>query len=320
MAMDKPLSFSQTLNMPKARPASRFMPLAAAFLLSAAVFWGLNAAQKDIEDYLYADISRPLQNLGAVQIIMPGARKADLAARAAMVRKIGAAGNAKVIYKQNEDEILPIASLTKLMTAVIVAENPKEFDSALTVAVSPVAALQDDVPVFGNLKAGETYTVAGLTELMLQYSSNDAAYALSEVVGTDNFVALMNKKTGELGLDSTAYYNPTGLDLDDGRTNTSSAKDLANLAAFILGRHPEIFSITALPAGYQTANGIHSLELWDGQTLAGGKTGYTEKAGGCMIVLFKDLKGSTYINVLLGASSAETRVEETQKLINLASQ
>jgi D-alanyl-D-alanine carboxypeptidase len=315
--MDKPLSFSQSLNMKKSVAISRPASFIAAFVLSVLAFWGLSEVQKNLEDYMYADISRPLQNMSAVSFSAPDGRGADLCAKAAMVRKIGAAGKGRIVYKLNEDEILPIASITKLMTAVIVSENPDRFDQNLAVTVSPAAASQEDVPVFGNLEAGHSYTVGNLMELMLQYSSNDAAYALSEVIGPGAFVGKMNEKAKSLGLASTTYYNPTGLDLDDGRANASTAKDLTDLAAFILKEHPGIFSITAGFAGYLTSNGIHSLELWDGETLAGGKTGYTEKAGGCMIVLFKDLKGSTFVNVLLGASSSETRVAETQKLINL---
>jgi D-alanyl-D-alanine carboxypeptidase (penicillin-binding protein 5/6) len=288
------------------------------FILSALVFWGLNSAQNDLENYLYADISQPVRNLAQASYARPDDPSMELAAKAALVKKIGAAGREKFIYKLNEDSAAPLASLTKLMTATIVLENKNRYADDLSVSISPAAASRDDVPIFGNLKAGEHYTVKELLELMLQYSSNDAAFQLSEVIGTADFVEKMNSKAGELGLASTVFFNPSGLDLDNGDTNTSSPKDMVVLTQYILENHPKILEMTARMPAYLTVNGIHNLEFWDGQTLVGGKTGYTAKAGGCMVVVSRDSQNITYINVLFGAASAESRVREMQKLINLA--
>lgn len=288
------------------------------FFLSGLVFWGLNSAQNGLESYLYADISRPIASLALASSARSSEVPLEIQAKAALVKKIGANGREKFIYKLDGDDPIPLASLTKLMTATIVLENTDRYDYDELVVVSSAAASQDDVPVFGNLTAKDEYTIKELLELMLQYSSNDAAFQLSEVIGTSNFVDKMNNKAAELGLDSTVFFNPSGLDLSNGNTNMSSPKDMVDLTEYILENHSEILEITARMPAYLTVNGIHSLEFWDGQALVGGKTGYTAKAGGCMIVVLRNSQNTTYINAVFGADSAESRVREMQKLINLS--
>lgn len=274
-------------------------------------------AQLEMENYLYAQISQPIRDIVIVQR-EKSSQDLELAAKAALSYRIGATGREKAIFEKNTGTSVPIASLTKLMTATVVLENPQIYDLNNPVVISQTAANQEDVPVFGNLMWGEIYTVKDLLGLMLFYSSNDAAYALAQVAGTDAFVAAMNKKAALIGLDKSVFFNTTGLDIDDGRKNQSSAEDLLALAKHILEFHPEIFSMTTIPGPYRTENGIFDFHLWDGQKLVGGKTGYTEEAGGCMIAIFDDENGRRYINILLGALSAQTRVDEMQKLINFA--
>jgi len=296
----------------------RFVFFAGGFVLSVLFFLGLNVAQAGFENYLYADISQPVRSLVFANPVRASVPEINLVAGAALVKKIGAGGRERFVFKLNGESLMPIASLTKLMTATIVLENKDRYAMDMPVIISNEAASQEDVPVFGNLRTGDTYTVAQLLGLMLQYSSNDAAYALSEVIGSAGFVDKMNGKAGDLELDSTLFFNSSGLDLDNGDTNISSAKDMVVLSQYILDHHPEIFEMTSQMPAYLTVNGIHNLEFWDGQTLIGGKTGYTVKAGGCMVVVSRDAANNIFINVLLGADSAESRVREMQKLINLA--
>jgi D-alanyl-D-alanine carboxypeptidase len=129
---------------------------------------------------------------------------------------------------------------------------------------------------------------------------------------------MMNQKAKDLNLDDTGFYNSSGLDIVGGQANYSTAADLAVLVKYMLENHQEIFAMTMQPGPCLTENGIFSFKLWDGQKLVGGKTGYTEKAGGCMIAVFKNESGRRYINILLGAASAEARVEQMQKMVNYA--
>ena len=208
--------------------------------MSATMCLTVNNTQLGLENYLYAQISEPTENITLAKVVKEEKPELDLEAKAAYSLRIGTGGREKIIYRENENEVYPIASLTKLMTATVVFENPDYYGFDRQVLVSNEAAAQYDVPVFGNLVAGETYTVRQLLNLMLFYSSNDAAYALAEIMGMDQFVAAMNSKAADLGLIGTEFYNPHGLDLDDGSANHSSAADLMALVKYTIDDHPEI--------------------------------------------------------------------------------
>jgi len=286
--------------------------------MSGAMCLTVNGAQFGLENYMYAQIVEPTEEIKFVEVAKVAEPELDLEAKAAYSLRIGVTGREKVIYRENEESIYPIASLTKLMTATVVFEHPDYYAFDRQVVISDMAAAQYDVPVFGNLMAGESYTVGQLLNLMLFYSSNDAAWALAEVMGIDQFTAEMNSKGQELGFIGAEFYNPHGLDLENGSTNHASASDLMVLVKYIIESHPEIMDYSIKPGPYMTENGIFDLNFWDGNSLVGGKTGFTEKAGGCMMVVFKDGAGRKYINVMLGATTPESRVEQMQKLINFA--
>lgn len=298
--------------------AKRLLLFVVALAASGSLCFAVNDGQMRFENYLFAQISEPIAQMTYVVAAKPVKQDFDLDAKAALSLRIGATGREKVILKKNSADVLPIASLTKLMTATVVSENPDLYGLDIQVVISPAAASRDDVPVSGNLMAGESYSVRQLLADMLFYSSNDAAYALSEVMGANEFVGAMNSKARELGLANTFFYNPNGLDMDDGTANHSSAADLMVLVKYILQKHPEIFSFTVQPGQSLTENGIFNIKLWDGQTLIGGKTGYTQKAGGCMILVIENDKQRRYIDILIGSASSETRVGEMQKLVNFA--
>ena len=293
-------------------------------ILSLPFWWGINVLKENLESSFYAQISQPLQDMSFVKI--PEKPNLDLQARAAISVKINEAGREKILFKKDIDQPLPIASLTKLMTAVIVLENSEDDSLSKKVIVSPKAASQEDVPVFGNLKSGDKLSVKKLLELMLIYSSNDAAWALFEVIGQEYFVEKMNQKAEILGLENTHFVNPTGLDpenllynLDNlDYFNYSTARDLVKLAQYILKEHPLIFEISRKEPLYLIKDGIFDLFLT--QKVIGGKTGYTDEAGGCILFVFKNDEGNLFINVILGTPSASARIAEMQKLIDYASE
>jgi len=296
--------------------ARRWFGFAVALIFGGGICWAIDCGQIKLENYLYAQISAPIKE---IVIVSPSPKPTmELEAKAALCFRASAAGKEKVIFEKNADEALPVASLTKLMTAKVVLENPQIYDPSRIVFVSVAAAGQPDAPVSGNLFFGETRTVKELLDLMLFYSSNDAAWALAELMGESQFVNAMNRAAAEIGLSDTEFFNATGLDLDDGRFNRSTARDLLALSRNILEFHPEIFTITKTPGFYRTQNGIFDFALWEGQTLVGGKTGYTQKAGGCMIAVFDDADEWRHIGVLLGSANAESRVAEMQKIVNFS--
>lgn len=219
----------------------------------------------------------------------------------------------KNLFKKSGEEQMPIASLTKLMTAVIVAEN---YDLAARVQISKEAEIQG-----GALKAGEVYTASDLLRAMLVESNNAAAFALSEILGTDKFIKMMNLKANEIGLKNTYFSSPTG----EASTNYSTMDDLVNLAKYLLSGNRQILQITAVPEfDLYDANGVlrhkvastnellRDLDLKD--RIIGGKTGYTKDAGECLFLILKAPDENSYlINVVL---NAKNRFVEMKKMIN----
>lgn len=271
----------------------------------------INYFQKNLEEFFSAQILKPFEEMTFVNLkAKPKKPPLEIEAKAVLSLKINRFGREKILYRKNENQILPIASLTKLMVALVVLEDKEIYEFSKTKIISKEAENQENVrEPRGNLKAGQKYTIGELFKLMIAYSSNDAAFALAEVIGTQNFVEKMNEKAKQLGLFNTHFFNPTGLDQDNFNLNYSTANDLIKLTKYLLENHPQVFEISL--------NGkVSSLLLKDGQQKVGGKTGFTERAGGSLIFIFKNEKGDTFINVILGTETKEARFTEMQKLVD----
>ncbi len=231
-----------------------------------------------------------------------------LPAKAYVVAR-GASGR-DAMYEKNMHEQLPPASLTKLMTAVIVTEYADPSD---VIMITPRAVNAEGIA--GSLRAGETFSVSDLLEIMLVVSSNDAAVAFEDHFASQGFdlIALMNEKATLLGMVDTHFVNPTGLDDLD---HYSSAADLAVLAAYSL-RYEQLWDVlseTSATVRSLNKNIAHSL-LSNNELLhkklsevLGGKTGYTKNASGCMITALK----SGEVIVVLGS---DDRARDTEQLI-----
>lgn len=228
----------------------------------------------------------------------------------AIVVETNLAGDEKVILDKFADQSLPIASLTKLMTAVVALDNHSLLASK---KISKEANAMG--PVLGEVKEGDVFTVGELLKLALVASSNKSAYALAESLrggaGVDDFVSEMNIKAQALGLENTYFVEPTGLSA----FNISSAEDMAKLASRILVDYPEISVITRAKIGDVLGFGkfLNTNELVaeiPGTVLS--KTGFTEVAKGCLLMSVKKGK-KYYIAVVLGA---EDRFSEMRKIIN----
>jgi len=140
------------------------------------------------------------------------------------------------LYAKNENERLPIASTTKIATALVVLENyGHQLQEIVTITPSMINVEETTI----KLRAGEKITVENLLNGLLINSGNDAAFALSQYFGgTKNFIAEMNNKVAQIGLTETQYFDPAGLN-DDGY---STARDLAILGAYAL-RNPKFAEI-----------------------------------------------------------------------------
>jgi len=228
-----------------------------------------------------------------------------------------------VLSEKKSSGVIPIASLSKLMMAIVALENYKLGD-LVKVSSSAVAASG----TMGGLKANETITVEDLMYVTLIESSNDGAEAFAEKMGRSEFIYQMNKKAKEIGMKNTRFYNPSGLDIfADGdenellETNVSTPEDLEKLVVYILKNQPLIPQILSLPEKKIVSySGVtHNLEntnilLRENDGYLWGKTGYTKEANGCIILILKSyssVNSGYIINVITGA---DDRFKEARKL------
>ncbi|MFB0898232.1 MAG: D-alanyl-D-alanine endopeptidase [Polaromonas sp.] len=220
----------------------------------------------------------------------------------------------EVLFSKNDHAVLPIASLTKIMTGVIISNASLPMDEVLTVT-------QDDVDTEKNsssrLRVGTSLTRGELLHLALMSSENRAAHALGRTYpgGLQTFVGLMNAKAQALGMKATRYVEPTGLS----SLNQSSAQDLATLvnAAYA---DPLLRELTT-SSGYQVAVGRQTLQYnntnrlvkspnWD---IGLQKTGYISEAGQCLVMQTK-IAGRKLIMVFLDSAGKYSRLADAERV------
>ncbi|MBM2823448.1 MAG: hypothetical protein HW413_2194 [Thermoleophilia bacterium] len=216
-----------------------------------------------------------------------------------------------VLAQSNARRERAIASITKLMTAIVVLEQASLSD---VVRVSPRAAGVGESTVY--LRAGEELTAGALLRAMLVRSANDAAQALALHVGkgsTEQFVALMNAKARELGLADTNFENPHGL---DAAGHVSSARDTTALVRYALGvpfiRDALSRSTVSLPGGRVFPTTDDLLVSWP--TLVGGKTGHTRGAGWSQAAAAR-AGGVTVYGTVLGSDTRSSRNDALRELL-----
>lgn len=240
----------------------------------------------------------------------------DIKAKSAYVFDIK---NDKVLFSKNENEKLPLASLTKLMSAVV-ASDLSSMDNTVTIASE---ALKADGDV--GLLSGERWKLKDLLDFSLVSSSNDGITAIAlSLGGTEpNFVAQMNAHAATLGMKDTYYLDPTGLDISTSSGGAyGSAKDEATLLSYILKYRPTLVEATRNPTiAVVSLDGIHheakntNLILGDVPRILASKTGYTDLAGGNLIMAFDSGIGHPIIISILG-STESGRFEDMQKIVN----
>ncbi len=222
--------------------------------------------------------------------------------------------NEKYLYSQNVEKKLPIASLTKIMTAVIALENMK-LDQEITVEKKAAEIGEGTM----GLSEGEVLNLEDILYGLLLQSGNDAAesIATSSPFGHDNFVYLMNKKAEELGLTNTHFTNPSGLQGDGNQYST--AQDLLVLTRYamqkplfakIVGTYEFDIDAKSKHKAFTLFNETNLLTTYQG--VKGVKTGYTDEAGMCLVT-YLDFGGHQIIGVLL---NAENRREEMKQLLD----
>lgn len=291
-------------------------------LLSIDVFYLVNVLARGVDKFFYpetaASVSENFQpermlDKNVETVIQPKRELTINAESVISVRVLN--GQQHVLFSKNDQEKLLIASLTKLMTAVVSLEN---YDLLQNVKISKEAVAQG-----GFFKTGEIFPVKTLLYAALVGSDNSAAYALSELMGKGKFVNLMNLKAKDIGLLNTYYSNSVGF----GLKNHSTTEDLVGLAKYIVEKHPLIFQITLIPefTVYDLDGNFHHKVLTTNQLLTnlsfnwrsailGSKTGNNKEAGECLVLVLKSPDGKGYfINAIL---NSKDRFEEMKKLID----
>ena len=220
----------------------------------------------------------------------------------------------EVLLSKNDQAILPIASITKLMTGVVLSEAKLSMDESITIT-------QDDVDTekgsSSRLKVGTTLTRGELLHLSLMASENRAAHALGRTYpgGLNAFVDLMIAKATSLGMRVTRYIEPTGLS----SKNQSSAKDLATLVSFAY--QDSLLRELSTSPSYQVEVGKHTLNYkttnrliknpnWD---IGLQKTGYISEAGQCLVMQAK-IAGRKLIMVFLDSAGKLSRIADAERV------
>ncbi len=218
-----------------------------------------------------------------------------------------------VLWQRAADRRRSIASTTKLMTALLVLERSRLSD---VVAAAPYHALAVESKI--NLRPGERMTVADLMRGLLVYSANDAAVTLADHVAGSRpaFVRLMNRRAHELGLDSTHYANPVGL---DDPANYSTARDLVTLTERLW--HFSFFRRTVRRESVTLESGDRPRTLANRNRLIGRygwvdgvKTGHTLQAGWVLVGAGRR-RGVQLFSAVLGAGTDDARDDDTLALL-----
>ena len=241
---------------------------------------------------------------------------------------IGDANSGALFIAENIDEALPIASISKLMTFLLVKEKIAEgkFKLEDKVKVSVTASSEEGSSL--DLKAGEEISVKDLLDGLMIVSGNDAAVALAELVGEteSKFVTMMNDKASELGLKNATFINASGL-TKNGQDNKMSTRDIFTLSKTIIEKYPAVLEYAKTTVLEQPSRNFKKEStiplVGEVEGVDGLKTGHTDEAGYCLVSTMKIKKGESefrIISVLMGAKTKADRAQYMKDMLNYAKQ
>ena len=256
--------------------------------------------------------------LGCVAV-PAGAVQLDLPAKGAVLID---AATGTVLYEQDSHTALPPASVTKVMTMLLIMEaiDDGRIGWEDSVTASETAAAKGGSQIY--LKVGETMSVSTLLKSVAVSSANDAACALAEhIAGSETaFVGMMNQRAKELGMNDTNFVNCTGLDDDpEAKDHKTSAYDIAVMSRELLTKHPDIKKFTTIwmdtvrDGSFGLSNTNKMVRFYSGAT--GLKTGYTSQAGFCLSAS-ADREGMELIAVVLGCETSAQRFAACKSMLD----
>lgn len=234
------------------------------------------------------------------------------------------ASTGQILYENNAEEAMPPASVTKIMTLLLIFEAQKEgkfqWDDMIT--VSEYAASMGGSQVF--LEPEEQQTAKDMVKCIAVASANDASVAMAEFIGgsEEGFVAMMNEKAKELGMKNTVFKNACGLDVEG---HVTSAKDIAIMSRTLITEFPEVTEFTTIwmdtithktrkgESEFGLANTNKLIKWYSGAT--GLKTGSTSAAKFCLSGTAKR-NDTELIAVVMAAPNPKTRFQEVMKMLD----
>ena len=234
----------------------------------------------------------------------------------------------EVLYAKNIHERLHPASLTKVMTALVALENGQLNQ---TLRATGTVNITESGAVLCGLKSGDTMTLDQALRILLVYSANDAAMLIAENIGgsVEHFVDMMNEKAHELGATNTNFTNPHGLTDSDHYTTVYDLYLIFN-EAIKYDTFNEIIHMASYQTVYYDKDGKEksfeksSTNLYlqgnkqapSNVTVIGGKTGTTNAAGHCLMLLARDESGAPYISIVMRSESTDSLYSEMYDLLD----
>jgi D-alanyl-D-alanine carboxypeptidase (penicillin-binding protein 5/6) len=236
-------------------------------------------------------------------------------AKAAYVKELN---TGKVLYAKNENEKLPLASLTKIMTALVAKRNA---DGNQLVKIS-----EGDLATEGEyyLSSQEIFRLKDLIDITMTGSVNDTATAISGILNNQQaFIDEMNTTAKQIGLSDSTFKNATGLDVNMVTASAKgSAKDISTLLQYVMFNYPDIFETTTVRnVSIKSTDGIvHNIKNTNEITgqingLIGSKTGYTDLAGGNLALIVDKGLNEPIAIVILGSPNSDTRFDDALEIL-----
>lgn len=307
----QPARLARVTDQPKRKASSKTMPLAAGERLSARARAPLPLPSRTQPPAVAQAQFEGGQSVGQRLGLRASVDALELNSSVALVVD---QDTHEVLFSKNDAAVLPIASLTKLMTGLLIVDAGLPMDETITIT-------QDDVDVHkgssSRLAVGTMLSRGEMMHLALMSSENRAAHALARTFpgGLGHFISLMNSKARELGMHDTRYVDPTGLRSQ----NQSSARDLATLVSVAYER-PTLRTLSTSP-GYQLELGHRTLQFSNSNGLVRSgqwdiglqKTGYIAEAGRCLVMQAK-VAGRKIIMVLLDSAGKISRIQDAERV------
>lgn len=221
----------------------------------------------------------------------------------------------EVLYQKNMNRVMPIASISKLMSAMVILDAGLNMNEPITITPAEIDRLKG---TGSRLSIGTTLTRSQLLHLSLMSSENRATHALGRTYpgGMSAFVAAMNQKAQSLGMYNTRFYEPTGLDY----RNVSTASDLSKMVAAAsyyplirrdsTSTYGSVYTSNGRQQDYRNTNALVREGLWDIELQ---KTGYIREAGRSMVVK-ANVHNQPITIVLLNSPSSATRVNDARRI------